>query len=112
MKGKKTGGRTKGTPNKDTPQKKAIKAILRDHSLAYITPHDVVDEETGEHSMLSQLDMDLAMMKAAVRAQIEVKLMEFHTPKMQSTSVDVNMPDTKITIEDKLIKLSQEPEEE
>ena len=112
MKGKKTGGRTKGTPNKDTPQKKAIKAILRDHSLAYITPHDVVDEETGEHSMLSQLDMDLAMMKAAVRAQIEVKLMEFHTPKMQSTSVDVNMPDTKITIEDKLIKLSQEPDEE
>lgn len=112
MKGKKTGGRTKGTPNKDTPQKKAIKAILRDHSLAYITPHDVVDEETGEHSMLSQLDMDLALMKAAERAQIEVKLMEFHTPKMQSTSVDVNMPDTKVTIEDKLIKLSQEPEEE
>ncbi|MFM7008876.1 MAG: hypothetical protein ACKO0Z_06025 [Betaproteobacteria bacterium] len=112
MKGKKTGGRTKGTPNKDTPQKKAIKAILLNHSLAYITPHDVVDEETGEHSMLSQLDMDLALMKAADRAQIEVKLMEFHTPKMQSTSVDVNMPDTKVTIEDKLLKLSQEPEEE
>lgn len=112
MKGKKTGGRKKGTPNKDTPAKKAIKAILRDHSLAYITPHDVVDEETGEHSMLSQLDMDLAMMKAAERAQIEVKLMEFHTPKMQSTSVAVDMPNTKVTIEDKLIKLSQEPEEE
>ena len=112
MKGKKTGGRTKGTPNKDTPQKRAIKAILRDHTLAYITPHDVVDEETGEHSMLSQLDMDLALMKAAERAQIEVKLMEFHTPKMQSTSVDVNMPDTKVTIEDKLFKLSQEPEDE
>ena len=112
MKNKKTGGRKKGTPNKDTPQKKAIKAILRDHTLAYITPSDVVDQDTGEHSMLSQLDMDLAMMKAAERAQIEVKLMEFHTPKMQSTSVDVNMGDTKVTIEDKLLKLSQEPEEE
>ena len=103
MKGKKTGGRTKGTPNKDTPQKKAIKAILRDHSLAYITPGD---------DGLSDLDKDLALMKASERAQIEVKLMEFHTPKMQSTSVDVNIPDAKVTIEDKLIKLSQEPEEE
>lgn len=112
MKGKKTGGRTKGTPNKDTPQKKAIKAILREHSLAYITPHEVVDEETGKKGMLSQLDMDLAMMKAAERAQIEVKLLEFHTPKMQSTSVDVNMAETKVTIEDKLIKLSQEPKDD
>lgn len=102
MKGKKTGGRVKGTPNKDTPQKKAIKAVLQQHSLAYITP-----KEDG----LSELDKDLAAMKPAERAQIEVKLMEFHTPKMQSTSVDVNMQDTRITIEDKLIKLSQDPSE-
>ena len=112
MKGKKTGGRTKGTPNKDTPQKKAIKAILRDHSLAYITPHDVVDEETGEHSMLSQLDMDLAMMKAAERAQIEVKLMEFHTPKMKAIDVDMNAHVSVRTIEDKLRVLCGEEEDD
>ena len=102
MKGRKTGGRVKGTPNKDTPQKKAIKTLLQEHSIAYITPGD---------DGLSELDKDLAMMKPAERAQIEVKLMEFHTPKMQSTSVDVNMQDTRVTIEDKLLKLSQDNEE-
>lgn len=118
MKGKKTGGRTKGTPNKDTPQKKAIKALLQQHSLAYITPHEVKDEngetildDDGNLMVASDLELDLAAMKPSDRAFVEVKLLEFHTPKMQSTSVDVNMQDCSITIEDKLIKLSQDPEE-
>lgn len=118
MKGKKTGGRVKGTPNKDTPQKKAIKTVLQQHSLAYITPHEVKDEEgktmlnaDGTPMIASDLELDLAGMKPTDRALIEVKLLEFHTPKMQSTSVDVNMQDTRITIEDKLIKLSQDPDE-
>lgn len=97
----KTGGRKKGTPNKDTPQKKAIKTLLQQHSLDYITPTD---------DGLSQLDRDLAAMKPAERAAVEVKLMEFHTPKMQSTSVDVSMQETSLTIEDRLISLSQSPE--
>lgn len=118
MKGKKTGGRVKGTPNKDTPQKKAIKAVLQQHSLAYITPHEVKDEEgntrlnpDGTPMTASDLELDLAEMKPIDRALVEVKLLEFHTPKMQSTSVDVNMQDGSLTIEEKLIKLSQDPGE-
>lgn len=110
MKGKKTGGRKKGTPNRDTPQKKAIKAILQQHSIAYITADKEAVDENGGTVMVSQLDLDLARMEPKDRAAVEVRLLEFHTPKMQSTSVDVSLQDTSITIEDRLIRLSQSPE--
>ncbi len=98
----KTGGRQKGTPNKDKPEKKAIKQLLQAHSLAYITPGD---------DGTSDLDRDLAAMEPGQRAMVEVKLMEFHTPKMQATSVDARLSEATITIEDRLIKLSREPDD-
>lgn len=98
MKGKKTGGRKKGTPNKATPEKRAIKQLLQEHSIAYITPKD---------DGMSDLDRDLVEMEPAQRAMVEVKLMEFHTPKMQATSIDARIKEANITIEDRLIRLCQ-----
>ncbi len=98
MKGKKTGGRKKGTPNKATPEKRAIKQLLQEHSIAYITP---------KADGMSDLDRDLIEMEPAQRATVEVKLMEFHTPKMQATSIDARIKETSITIEDRLIRLCQ-----
>ena len=42
-KGKKTGGRQKGTPNKENP----LKGYLRAHSLAYFEPRVQTDPITG-----------------------------------------------------------------
>lgn len=115
MKGKKYGGRQKGTPNKDTLEKRAIKALLRDHSVDYITPHEVINEDgtlmtddDGNVIMMSDLEIDLSQMKPSERAQTELKLLEFHTPKMQTSSIDIAVSDKAISIEDKLIELSQD----
>lgn len=93
--GRKTGGRKKGTPNADTP----IKVLLKKHSLKYYTPDD-----SGQ----SQFDRDAEELSPRDRAMVEAKLLEFHTPKMQATSVDVSAPGAQLTIEDRLIALSQE----
>ena len=42
-KGKKTGGRQKGTPNKDNP----LKGLIRAHSLKYFEPRVQTDPITG-----------------------------------------------------------------
>ena len=77
------GGRAAGTPNKDKP----LKTFLKEHSLAYFTP----DPKTG----LSQYDMDLASMPASDRVDAELKLLNYHTAKMQATTVDMSLNDEK-----------------
>lgn len=92
------GGRAAGTPNKDKP----LKTFLKEHSLAYFTP----DPDTG----LSQYDMDLASMPASDRVDAELKLLNFHTAKMQATTVDMSVNDEKQTLSARLAKLAQEEE--
>ncbi len=92
-KGKKTGGRVKGTPNKNNP----IKVPLREHSLRYFTP---------DASGRSDFDRDMEQLDARDRVAAETKLLEFHTAKMQATSVDMNVSGGGITIEDRLVALS------
>lgn len=98
MKGMKTGGRKKGTPNKCTPEKRAIKQLLQKHSLLYMEP--------GEDGV-SDFERDLRQMTPAERAAMEIKVLEFHTPRMQATSIDARLNEASVTIEDRLIKLSQ-----
>ena len=90
------GGRVAGTPNKEKP----LKSFLRQHSLAYFTP----DSETG----LSQYDKDLASMPASDRVDAELKLLNFHTPKMQATTVDMAVTDDKQTLAQRLAKLAED----
>ena len=100
MKGKKTGGRTKGTPNKDKP----LKAMLREHSLRYFSPNP---DNPGE---LSDFDIDMLVMPPTDRADAELKLLRFHTPQMQSTAVDLTVNDEKQTLAERLARLALDNE--
>ena len=88
----KTGGRQKGTPNKE---KSPIVALLKDHSEKYFTPSKALDGK-------SQFDVDTELMTPEDRANIEVKIMEFHTPRKKAVDVDMNAQVNVRTIEDKL----------
>ena len=90
MRGKKTGGRQKGSINKATAfSKEIINEILSDYTSSAKFMQDIEDLEPKE------------------RLDVMVKLMAFVTPKPQSIAVDLNTSN-KITIEDKLAKLAEE----
>ena len=98
------GGRAPGTPNKDKP----LKAFLREHSLEYFTPS--IEEKIGGKKtgrLVSQYDLDIKNLDAASRVDAEIKLLKFHTPQMQSTSVDVTNASVNITLADRLTRLSR-----
>lgn len=88
---KKTGGRKAGTPNKVTSlTKAAITQLLTDY------------KETG------LMDADFQALEPKDRMMIAEKLMQYTMPKIQSVEVDLGESLKKITIEDRLLELSQE----
>lgn len=90
MRGRKTGGRTKGTPNKVN---RTIKAILA--------------EQTSDYYNSEEFKKDLKCLEPRDRLVIMEKLTSYIVPKMQSTTIDATVASKK-TIEDKLIELSSE----
>lgn len=122
----KTGGRKKGTPNKEKP----LKTFLREHSLDYFTPcippedADIfIDEEKKKEfvkkykgRLFSQYELDLRCMKASDRAKAELDLLAYHTPKMQATAVDMTLQEQNKSLSDRLARLAAgeeiEPPEE
>lgn len=127
MKGKKTGGRQKGTPNKPSP----LKEHLRAASTAYFEPKPQVDPDgsprkiefrdkdgvvvdtivladpDGNPRVMSDFDVDMMLMEPQARAIIQEKLLRYHTPQMQSVSAEVSLSgDITATIEDRLKDLA------
>lgn len=99
--GRKTGGRQKGTPNKQNP----LKGYLSAHSMKYFEPSE-------ENNGLSQFEADLLAMKPEDRVQAEIKLLKYHTPEMKSTEVDLTIDeDENKTMDERLAELSAEDEE-
>ncbi len=98
--GKKTGGRVKGTPNKDKP----LKAMLREHSLKYFAPNP--DNPEG----ISDFDKDMRAMPTTDRVEAELKLLRFHTPQMQATAIDLSFNEEKQTLAERLARLALENE--
>lgn len=98
------GGRAPGTPNKDKP----LKTFLRQHSVEYFTPSIKEKDERGKPTgrILSQFDIDMEALDPASRADAELKLLKFHTPQMQSTSVDVSVADMNMTLTQRLARLT------
>ena len=88
MKGKKTGGRTKGTPNKTTRNQR-----------------EILSEVTGEYYNSEDFKKDLESLEPKDRLLIMEKLTGYVVPKMQSTTIDATV-ETRKTIEDKLLELS------
>lgn len=140
-KGKKTGGRQKGTPNKDNP----LKGLMRDHSIRYFEPRiqtdpitgkareiqrkrltqdeegnvynvidliPLIDPATGNPIVMSDLDADMIALTPAERLNAELRLLEFHTPKMKAVEVDMDVHGSTITIEDRLRELCGEFDED
>lgn len=127
----KTGGRQKGTPNKDNP----LKGYLRTHSEEYFKPKPQVDSDgspknlvrynkdgevvlkvplvdsAGNPYVMSDFDVDMLKMDPDERVNAELRLLEFHTPKMKSVDVDMAVQESK-TIEDRLLELSQDDDED
>lgn len=119
------GGRQKGTPNKENP----LKGFLRAHSYAYFEPKpqtetdgsprkltfrdkDGIIYETkpladadGNPRVMSDFDVDMMILDPNERITAELRLLEYHTPKMKSVDVDMNVNGTVYTIEDKLREL-------
>lgn len=140
-KGKKTGGRQKGTPNKENP----LKGYLRAHSLAYFEPRVQTDPITGgsreiqrqrlvqdeegnvykvidlipltDHASglplnISDFEADMIALSPNERINAELRLLEFHTPKMKAVEVDMDVHGSVVTIEDRLRELCGEDEED
>lgn len=115
----KTGGRKKGTPNKENP----LKGYLRAHSLAYFEPKPqiaadgsprklgdefVLADEDGNALVMSDFDVDMMCLDTDDRVMAELRLLKFHTPEMKSVDVDMTIGETSLTIEDRLRELCAE----
>lgn len=139
-KGKKTGGRQKGTPNKDNP----LKCVLRAHSEAYFTPrvqtdpitggtkeiqrqrltqdeegniYKVIDlipltDTKGNPVTMSDFEADMIALTPNERVNAELHLIEFHTPKLKAVDVDLEANISAKTIEDRLRALCGEDDDE
>lgn len=99
MKGMKTGGRKKGTPNKENP----LKGFIRAHSLSYFEPKNV--KFNGQVTIMSDFELDMAELAPDDRVNAELRLLEFHTPKMKAVDLDMSAQVNVRTIEDKLSSL-------
>lgn len=132
MKGRKTGGRQKGTPNKENP----LKGYLRTHSLAYFEPKPqigddgkprkiefrdkdgividtiVIENPDGTPRVMSDFDVDMMILDTNDRVNAELRLLEFHTPKMKSVDVDMDVHANVHTIEDRLRELCAETDKD
>lgn len=94
MKGKKTGGRQAGTPNKVTRQvKECLSSLLIDYTN---------DEKFKD---------DFYKLSPKDRLMLAEKLMPYVVPKLQNTAVDISTEGKK-TIEDTLIALSRAPKDD
>ena len=92
-KGKKTGGRVAGTPNKATATVRGAIAKMLD---------EYFNSETFEK--------DIAELDAKDRVAAMEKFAAYAVPKLQTTTLDM-VVESKRTIEDKLAELSAEEEE-
>lgn len=137
-KGYKTGGRQKGTPNRNNP----TKGILMNHSSDYFTPRPQVDlngnprviqrimwknsgdgpcrivedieavDMDGIPLVMSDFEFDMKFLAAADRVAAELKILEFHTPRMKSQDINMEVNMGPRTIEDTLEALCRGEDEE
>lgn len=92
-KGKKTGGRKKGTPNKSTILgKEVIVSLLSDYSNSGLMTSDFMALDPKDRLVIAE------------------RLMQYTMPKMQATAIDLTTGDKEKTIEDRLAELAGEEE--
>lgn len=90
---KKTGGRQKGSINKTTKVTRTI-----------------INELLTDYQDSGKMSSDFLTLEPKDRLMVAEKLMQYVLPKLQSTAVDLTSNNTEITIEQKLLDLSQKNE--
>lgn len=101
MKGQKTGGRQKGTPNKDNP----IRGYLLTHSIGYFKPNEKNPDG------MSDFEVDLAMMTPEDRVGAEIRILKHHTSELKSVDMDMTVAEHTETIDERLARLALEDED-
>ena len=90
--------------NKIDKRNNPIFTAIREHNIQYFSSRD----EMG----LTQFDIDCEALTPMDRASIEVKLLEYHQPKMKSVDMNVSGDfNIDLTIEDSLRQLYDEEED-
>lgn len=136
-KGYKTGGRQKGTPNKTNPIKDILinhstdyftprlqtdaisgnpRQIQRprlcqdpDGNIRKVFDEVALTDPDGIPLILSDFEADLLALSPEDRLLAELKILEFHTPRMKSQDINMEINLGPRTIEDTLTALSQDP---
>lgn len=81
---------------------KPLKVMLRETSLKYFSPNpDNVD-------WVSDFELDLCSLPPRDRAEMHIKILKYHTPQMQATSVDIASSDINVTLSERLARLADE----
>lgn len=105
------GGRAKGTPN---AVNKPLKDLLHKHSIEYFEQNlpamDIDGTPIG--GLESQFQRDCREMKPNERASLQIAILPYHTPKIQTISADISVDTTQQSIYARLKELSQIPGEE
>ena len=89
MKGKKTGGRTKGSKNKMPAVKKEYIASL-----------------LGDYFESDLMHQDFLALEVRDRIMVAEKLMKYVIPAMQATAMDLNLSQESHTLEERLSQLA------
>lgn len=88
--------------------------LIQDEEGAVYKVIDLVpltDHRSGEPLTISDFEADMIAMDPDQRVLAELKLLEFHTPKMKAVEVDMDISGTVVTIEDRLRELCGESED-
>jgi len=113
MKGRKTGGRVKGTPNKQTQINNAIGYNLQRDGivplLQYLMFGGQVPKQLEMGNLLSIMN-EVRQDKPVEFLFFFEKLMQYVIPKRQSSSVDLTASVNESPIKEELLKLSEEAE--
>ena len=72
----------------------------------------VLADADGNPIQMSDFDVDMMVLDANERVSAELRLLEFHTPKMKAVEVDMDVHGSVVTIEDRLRELCGETDEE
>ncbi len=139
-KGYKTGGRKKGTPNKSNPIKdilinhsveyfskriqidrvtgearqieKSRLAQDEDGNIYKVIDKIPLTDSDGFPLNMSDFEADMLALNSADRVAAELKIIEFHTPKMKSQDINMEVNMGPRTIEDTLRTLCQGEEDD
>ena len=95
MKGVKTGGRKKGTPNKDTALRQAV-------------GKEAISDLLSEYMQTERMKMDFAALDPKDRIYLAEKLFSYIMPKMQATAVDLSTSQKDKSLEHRLEDMSNE----